>query len=63
MEEEEGTLVEDEEEPKTPSQLALEGEDKENTNKKCCESFIVQLWHQDECRSPSYVCYHRHTSK
>jgi hypothetical protein len=38
MEEEEGTLVEDEEEPKTPSQLALEGEDKENTNKKCCES-------------------------
>ncbi len=38
MEEEKGTLVGDEEEPKTPSQLALEGENKENTNKKCCGS-------------------------
>jgi hypothetical protein len=39
MEEKEGTLVEEEGEPKTPSQLASkERKDAKNTNKEYCES-------------------------
>jgi hypothetical protein len=47
VEEEEGTVVEEEEEPRTPLQSTLkEGEYKKNTNKKCCGSnkhVIVEL--------------------
>jgi hypothetical protein len=66
VEEEEGTLAEDEEEPRTPSQSTSKGEDEENMDKKGCGSnnhVIVKLQHQEECGSPSYVHYHMRTSK
>jgi len=67
MEEEGGTIVEEEEEPKTPSQLASkEGKDEDNMDKECCGSnnhVIVESRHQEECWSPLYVRYHMHTSK
>jgi hypothetical protein len=67
VEEERGTPMEEEEEPRTPSQLALEeGKDEKNIDKKCCGSnnhVIVESQHQEECGSPSYVYYHRHTFK
>jgi hypothetical protein len=65
MEEEEGTPMEKEGDPKTPSQSASkEWEDAKNMDKKCCGSnnwVTIELWHQEECKSPSYV--HDHTYK
>ncbi len=50
MEEEEGTLVEQEGERRTPLHLASkEREDIENINKECCESnnhVTIKLWRQ-----------------
>jgi hypothetical protein len=70
MEEEKKNLVEEEKEPKTPLQLtSKEGENTKNTkntNKECCGSNYhvnIESWHQQECRSPLYVCYYKHTSK
>jgi hypothetical protein len=67
MEEKERTLVDEEGEPRTPSQSTLEeGEDVEKTNKKCCGSnnhVIVKSRHQVECKSPSYALDCMHTSK
>jgi hypothetical protein len=67
MEKEGRTPVEEEEEPRTPSQVASKDREYEtNTDEKCCGSnsyVIVKLQHQKEHGSPSYVHYRRHTSK
>jgi hypothetical protein len=66
-EEEEGTLVEEEKEPKRPMQSASkEGEDSKISDKECCGSnngVSVKLRHQKECGSPSYVYHCMHTYK
>ncbi len=62
-----GTLVEEEEELITPSQsTSKEGRNENNTNKECCGSnnhVPIKSRQQEECGSPSYVRYRRHTSK
>ncbi len=65
--EEKGTTMEEEKEPKTPLQWAFEeGEGLESSNKECCglnTRIIVKSWHQEECGSSSYVhdCKHTYT--
>jgi hypothetical protein len=53
--------------PKTPLQLTYEeGEDSKHLDKECCESnsgVNVELWHHEECGSPSYVRHYKHTYK
>jgi len=66
VEEEGRTQVEEEYEPRTPSQsTSKEGKDEDNMDKGCCGSnnHVIVESQQEECGSPLYVCYHMHTSK
>jgi hypothetical protein len=67
VEKEGRTPVEEEEEPRTPSQpTPKDGEYENNTDEICCGSnnhVIVKLQHKKEHGSPSHVHYRKHTSK